>query len=122
MKTARIALAAILACALAPLASAQDAVGKWKGTLKGPDGELPVGVTITKGADGKLAGNLESPSQAPGQLFPASGIDTDGSKLNIQAEVLQGNYAGVWDDGRKVWVGKWTQNGVEMPLELTRAE
>jgi hypothetical protein len=114
-------LVVALAVTLTPVAFAEDAVGKWTGIVKAPDAEVPAIVTIAKGADGKLSANLESPSQAPGQQFPADKVESDGAKLTFEAAAIAGSYSGTWDAGQKAWVGKWTQGGVEMALDLSRA-
>jgi len=61
-----VSWAAALATALGLLASAaraQEATGDWHGVLKVGPSELRVGLTVTAGLDGVLAGQLVSPDQ-----------------------------------------------------------
>jgi hypothetical protein len=117
----RLMVAAGLALAgLAP-AFAQDAVGKWSGNVKAPDGDIPFVLTVTKDAEGKLTAVGESPSQAPGMQIPAENVVSDGANLTFDVGAVAGNYAGTWDEAKKAWVGMWKQNGLGMPLDFTRA-
>src|SRR6185295_5002267 len=107
---------------MAAAAWAEGAVGKWSGVLTGtPQGDLPLVITVTKSADGKLSANLESPAQAPGMLIPATTIASDGATIAFTVENLGVNYSGKWDAAKKAWVGTFTQNGGSLPLSLAKA-
>jgi hypothetical protein len=105
--------------AIAGAAWAEDAVGKWTGAVTGDAGEIPLVITVAKGADGKLAATLESPAQAPGQLFPLE-FTSDGTTLSWTLAMAGASYAGKWDAAQKAWVGTFTQGG-DVPLSLKRA-
>ena len=122
MKTMRrlLVVAGLALSGLAP-AWAEDAVGKWTGNVKAPDGDIPFVLTVTKDAAGKLAAVGESPSQAPGMQIPTENVVSDGAKLTFDVSAVAGNYAGTWDEAKKAWVGMWKQNGLDMPLAFTRA-
>ena len=114
---------ALAACsmALAAAAWAEDAAGKWTGTIAGtPQGDLPLVVTVAKGADGKLTGTLESPAQAAGQKFPLDTITSDGTTLTWSLAMVQASFTGKWDAKLKAWVGTFTQGG-SVPLSFKRA-
>lgn len=114
---------ALAACSIAMAAAAwaEDAVGKWTGTLTGtPQGDLPLVITVAKAADGKLSANLESPAQAAGMLIAADTITSDGTTLTFTVARLQVSYTGKWDAAQKAWVGTFTQGG-SLPLALKRA-
>lgn len=115
-----LVLAGILA-AMAPGAWAEDPVGKWTGPVKTPAADLPVVVTVTKAAEGKLAATLESPVQAPGMQIPVDAVTSDGATMTFAIAQILGDYKGTWDETQKAWVGTWTQNGTAMKLDLTRA-
>jgi hypothetical protein len=122
MKPIRVLLLAAASLAMAAGAWAEDAVGKWSGTLVGtPQGDLPLVITVAKGADGKLSANLESPAQAPGTLIPATTIASDGATIAFTVENLRVSYSGKWDAAQKAWVGTFTQNGGSLPLSLAKA-
>lgn len=118
----RLALTFGLSLAMASAASAQEAVGKWTGTVKTPGGAIPIIVTITKGEDGALSGGLESPSQAPGMIIPIDTIKADEELFSFTIEAIDGDFMGVWQDGAKTWSGAWTQAGHSLPLELSPAK
>jgi len=76
---------------------------------------------VSREADGRLSARLESPTQAPGVPVPTQNVESDGSRLSFTSSMVQGSYAATWDEARKAWVGKWTQNGVDMSLDWARA-
>ena len=116
MKLKHVALISV-ALAFAAPAFAEDAVGKWAGTLTGPDGPVPVKLSVDKGADGKLTGAGEGP-QGPVKV---EGIVSDGGTLSFTTPELMGKYQGSWDDASKSWVGMFNQNGADQKLTLKRA-
>jgi hypothetical protein len=120
MKLIRGLTLAACSLALAAAAWAEDAVGKWSGSLTTPGGELPLVMTVAKGADGKFTANLESPAQAPGMLIPATTITSDGSTIAFTVDNLGVAYSGKWDAAKKSWEGTFTQNGGSLPLSLKR--
>jgi len=113
--------AAVLAGA-GGLAFAQEAAGKWTGMIKTPAGDLPIVVTVSKGADGALTGGLESPSQAPGMIIPLANLKANDELFSFDAPSIQGDFTGVWQDDRKSWSGAWTQGGRSLPLELAKSQ
>ena len=126
MKSVRILLAgALSAAAMIGTAWAQDPVGKWVGTLKAPEQELPLVVIVTKDDAGKLSAKLESTSQAPGVWVPvdtvASTVSPNETTLTFSIAALGADYKGVWNTTANVWVGTLTQNAQPMKLTMTRA-
>jgi hypothetical protein len=115
-----LVVAGLAVAGLSP-AWAEDAVGKWAGNVKAPDGDIPLVVTVTKDEAGKLAAVGESPSQAPGMPIPTENVASDGAKLSFEVSMVAGNYAGTWDEAQKAWIGTWTQGGFAMKLDLARA-
>ena len=84
-------------------------------------GEIPLIVTMTKGADGKLAATVVSQTQAPGVAIPTENVTSDGKTLVFEVGVVTGSYSGAWDATKKTWVGTWKQDGEEMQLDLAKA-
>ncbi|MEZ6030811.1 MAG: hypothetical protein R3C46_13805 [Hyphomonadaceae bacterium] len=103
-------------------AHAQEAAGKWTGVIKVPGTDLPIIVTIDKGADGALSGGLESPSQAPGLIVPVETIKADEEQFSFTVNAIGGDFMGIWQDDRKTWSGAWSQSGQSFPLELALAK
>lgn len=116
----RIVVGALIAAAMATPALAQDAVGKWIGTVKAPGQDLPIVVVIAKDAAGKLSATLESTSQAPGVLLAADTVTNEGDKLLLTFDRILGDYKATWNTEAKVWVGTWTQAETPMKLTMTR--
>lgn len=97
-------------------AAAQQVIGDWHGRLDLGGMRLRLGVTITRAADGTLAGTIVSPDQGPQQI-PLSGVVTAGNTMSFQVPSIAGSYAGKWDASRQGWDGAWTQ-GRSFPLFL----
>ena len=113
--------AALLALGMAQPALAEDAAGKWTGKLSAGGAELHIVVTVQKAADGALAGYLESPDQT-NEHIPISAVTSDGKGLSFLSIDVMGSYEAKWDEAKKAWIGQWTQNGVDLQLDLTRAK
>jgi hypothetical protein len=116
MTPMRILLAAAAAIALGGAAFAEDVAGKWTGILVNTQGEVPITITIAKGADGKLSGVGEAPSGQVG----LEKIISDGKSLEFDV-VKTGHYKGTWDATKKTWTGMLAQNGLDLPMTLSRA-
>ncbi|WP_443747961.1 alpha/beta hydrolase family protein [Asticcacaulis solisilvae] len=117
MKKLLTAAAAILALSPALSAHAEDAAGDWAGVLMG---QLHLIVHITKAADGKLSGIMESVDQGDVKI-PLDTIDAMPDHLKFGITAIGGGYDGKWDEAGKQWAGTWTQNGGSAPLNLSRA-
>ena len=117
-KTVSWAPALVALGLLASAAHAQEATGDWHGLLKIGPNELRVGLTVTAGPDGALAGQLVSPDQG-GAVITLSEVRGQDGKLSFAASAIHGRFEGAWDAAQQAWVGSWTQ-GVSLPLTLTR--
>src|SRR5690242_9737510 len=87
-----VVAAGLIVAGLAP-AWAEDAVGKWTGNVKSPEGDIPLVITVVKDEAGKLAAVGESPAQAPGLQIPTENVVSDGAKLTFDVSMVQGSYA-----------------------------
>jgi uncharacterized protein (TIGR03435 family) len=111
-----IALAALLGSAV----QAQNIVGTWQGTLKGPQQDLRIVVKISTTEADKLSAVLYSIDQRT-PAIPASTFTRDGSAVKMTVAALNGTYEGkVSGDGNSI-NGTWTQGGPPAPLNLARA-
>jgi hypothetical protein len=117
MKSIRPVLASIAIAILSAPAFAEDAVGKWVGTLAGADGPVPVKLSVDMGADGKLTATGEGP-QGPVKV---ESVATDGKSLSFTAPELMGKYSATWDDASKSWVGMFNQAGTDQKMVFKRA-
>jgi uncharacterized protein len=114
MKLAAALAAILLVPALAP---AQDITGEWQGTLKTGVLDLRLAVHISKVADGRLSGTMDSLDQGA-MGIPITSISFQGSRLVFQVASVRGSYEGTLE-GATI-KGAWTQAG-SLPLALHRA-
>jgi hypothetical protein len=83
-------------------AQAQNAAGDWHGTVTGPFGTNPVGVTLKA----KAGGGYEGAWVTSRATVPMTEARVDKGTLTFAT--VQGSYTGRWDAARKAWVGQWT--------------
>ena len=118
----RLVVGLLAATAMAGSAWAEDAAGKWIGTVKAPGQELPIVLIISKATDGKLSATLESTAQAPGALIPVDMVASDGATLTFSIATLLAEYKGVWNAEAKSWIGELIQSDFPMKVTMTRAQ
>jgi hypothetical protein len=123
MKTFRtIAVATALMGLSATTALAEDAVGKWTGTVKASEGLIPVSVTFTKAPNGTLTGVSQSPKKGGGAPLKVEKIVTDGKTLSFAVPAADGDFKGEWQAEKKSWVGRWAAQDGPLDMVLTRAK
>jgi hypothetical protein len=123
MQTLRAAFAfALFAGALAVPAAAQDAspVGDWQGTLSAGGQEFPLVLHVVAGEDG-LTATMDSPSQGAFGIPGDTATFSEGT-LTISFSSIAGSYEATLGEDGDTLSGTWTQGGMSLPLELTRAE
>ncbi len=117
IKTLTKAIMALVATAIiagASYASPEDPTGDWTGTLTIPNGgKLRLVLTLSRGSDGELRAELESPNQAPGQKIPINDVGIEDGRLTFTSKAIGASYRGVWRDN--MWDGTFIQG---MPFEL----
>jgi uncharacterized protein (TIGR03435 family) len=102
---------------------AQSFPGTWQGALKvpqAPKGELRVVIKIKTTEADKLAADFYSIDQRT-PAIPATSLTASGSTLKMTVERLNGTYEGRMSADGKIINGTWTQQGMPLPLDLTRA-
>ena len=112
-----------LAVASCTALCAQSFPGTWQGALKGPqapNGELRVVLKISTTPADKLAGEFYSIDQRT-PAIPATTMSANGSTLKMTIDRLNGAYEGKMTPDGKTINGTWTQQGMPLPLDLTRA-
>ena len=115
--------ALLLLCSALYLFAAEEPniVGSWHGTLQVGADTLHVVFHIARGADGLLSGTLHSPDQGP-MSMPVSKITFTGGTLVLTLATIGGSYqAKLAADGNSL-SGRWVQNGMSLPLTLTRGD
>lgn len=115
-----LALAALPARAQAPPppASSTPAVeGDWHGALAIGPRSLRLEISLKRGPDGALGGQLVSLDQLSPPLPVAEARLADGT-LSFTVPAVQGRYSGTWDAAKGGWSGVWLQ-GMPLPLVLT---
>jgi pimeloyl-ACP methyl ester carboxylesterase len=108
--------AAALALIASGTAHAEDAAGDWAGVLLG---QLHLVVHLTRGADGRLTGMMESLDQGDAKI-PIGTVDATADRLKFTVPAVKGAYDGSWDGAKAQWTGTWTQ-GQSLELDLHRA-
>jgi pimeloyl-ACP methyl ester carboxylesterase len=98
--------------------AAPDPVGPWYGVLETPRGGLTLVIAISRGADGALKADLESPDQNAGKL-PATSIKVEGDQLIFAVMPIGASYRGSWDAATQAWNGTFTQ-GADLALTLKK--
>lgn len=111
------ACALLLFSALAYSQSAAEILeGSWSGKLSVAGADLTIVFNFTLGEEGKLAATLDSPDQG------AEGIEAEvlgtSPMLRIEVPSLSASYSGVLYRGQIV--GTFSQNGLSLPLTLSR--
>ena len=121
-KSAVFAIAMILALAVGTAFAAAPApvVGDWNGALSAGGTTLHIVVHVTQGADGKLAGTMDSPDQGAAGIV-MSAISFTAPDLHFEISQIGGTYDGKMDKDNAQIAGTWKQGGNELPLALKRA-
>ena len=115
----RVTVLLIFLAAAAAIATAQDIVGDWQGTLSAGGNELRLVLHITKSADGAMKATLDSVDQGANGI-PVNAVTLKNSTLNLDVAAVHGAYEGKVAPDAKTITGTWTQ-GSQLPLEFKRA-
>jgi uncharacterized protein len=96
--------------------SNRDPAGHWQGSIQGM---VRIVLHLERGADGTLAGTMDSPDQG------AYGLRLDslafaGDSLHFELRMVGGGYAARIDATGDTLRGQWSQLGQSMPLVLAR--
>ena len=110
----------LLGC-LSPLLFGQSLEGIWQGTLAAGASRLRVVFHISKSADGKFTGSIDSPDQGA-KGIPVSAVTRNGQSVRIESAAIGATYEGVLAVDGKTLTGKWQQRGTGLPLALERVE
>ena len=114
----RVTVLLIFLAAAAAIATAQDIVGDWQGTLSAGGNELRLVLHITKSADGAMKATLDSVDQGANGI-PVNAVTLKNSMLNLDVAAVHGTYEGKVAPDAKTITGTWTQ-GSQLPLEFKR--
>ncbi len=97
---------------VAPSAYSQGLLGTWKGDLSTLQGTLPLEFDLTAGG----GGTVKSPSQ---NFTSQLQYSSSGSQLTIRVPSVNGTFNGTVNGNQAT--GTWTQNGMSLPLTLTKS-
>jgi dienelactone hydrolase len=93
--------------------------GEWQGTLDAGGTKLRLVLKVTKSAEGKLTGTLDSLDQnAKG--IPISSIEQSSDQVRLDLAAIGGSYAGKMSVGAVEITGEWKQGGGSLPLVFKR--
>ncbi len=120
-----ISIAALILAGTAA-AGAQDAkafVGDWEGAVSIPEGEIDIICHFELGADGKLAGTIDSPSQGAYGLKLAN-ITVEGKKISFGVDdpSVPGDplLKGALDETGTKISGDFSQGGSQGTFEISK--
>ena len=89
--------------------------GKWKGELTIETVQLPLVFDIGRYAEHECSVFIDSPSQGAYRIEGEGSIDDN--KIEIKIPSINASFSGINLDNRKI-TGTFSQNGVELPLDL----
>jgi hypothetical protein len=101
---------------------AENAVGKWTGTVKASEGPVAVSVTIVTAPDGTLAGTSQSSKKKAGAPMKIEKVQSDGKTLRFEVPEAKGGFKGDWNEDKKSWVGRWASEDGPLEMILSRAK
>src|SRR5579864_4075437 len=95
--------------------------GLWQGALDAGGTKLRLVLHVTKAADGRLTGTMDSVDQGANGI-PISSFTEAGGAVRFEIKVIGGSYEGTLDVAKSQITGKWSQGGVTLPLMFERTE
>jgi len=96
-----------------------DIIGVWEGKLLIGKTSLKIVFRITKDLNGAVKASLDSPDQGAYGI-PVSKASYTDEKIILTVTKIRGNYTGTLSKDKKYIEGIWKQNGVSLPLKLSR--
>lgn len=93
----------------------------WEGTLVVQDKSLKIIVKVFKNEDGTLGAFLDSPDQKASNI-PAASVSLKEDTFSFELSALGASYSGKIDKTTMVSKGTFSQGGMELPLDLKKAD
>ena len=119
LRTTLAALGAALALAGAAHAQAVPGLdGRWEGTLDAGVAVLKIVFRVETKTDATTL-LLDSPDQGANGI-PTTDLKRDGQKVSFEVPAVAGGYAGTLLADGKSLEGTWSQNGMNLPLNMTK--
>jgi hypothetical protein len=92
----------------------------WQGVLEVSGTRLRLILHISKAADGRLTGSLDSPDQGDAKGLPVDTLSMKDGALHFEMNLIGGVYDGkVTSDGGEIR-GEWKQGALTLPLTFKR--
>lgn len=95
----------------------EDVAGSWTGVLTTGGGDLRIVFHLIDAAGGGLTGTMDSPDQGV-EGIPLGAISGEGRTLRINVPAIGGAYDGEIEEGGQRILGRWSQGGGTLPLDL----
>jgi pimeloyl-ACP methyl ester carboxylesterase len=111
----------LLCLVLVSLLAAPRIEGPWQGSLKTPMGAIRVVFHVSGSPDGKLTAKMDSPDQGAFG-FPVDEVALEGRTVRIAIARIGFTYSGTLNDDGSEISGTLRQNGVELPLVLSKLQ
>jgi pimeloyl-ACP methyl ester carboxylesterase len=92
----------------------------WQGVLEVSGTRLRLVLHVSKTADGRLTGSLDSPDQGDAKGLPVDTLTMKDGALHFEMNLISGVYDGkVSSDGGEI-TGEWKQGALTLPLTFKR--
>ena len=96
-----------------------DITGKWEGELRIGKTALKIVFRISKDSQGNIRAFMDSPDQGAYDI-PVSQIASANGEVLLDVAKIRGKYSGKLSEDTSTIKGTWKQNGVSLPLKLSR--
>lgn len=121
VRVAAFALVVGLSSALT-LSAQEGIVGDWSGVINSPQqGDIEMIVHVTAAEDGTLSATLDVPSQG-GFGVPLEDVSFADGVFSYGLSAVAGSYEGTMSEDGETITGTWSQGGMSIELNMTRAE
>ena len=114
----RFLVAIAIAVLASSIASAQNIVGDWQGTLKAGIAELRLVLHVVKNPDGTYKATLDSLDQAAYGIAVTT-VTLQSANFSLVVDAVHGTYQGLVSKDSNSITGTWTQTQ-PLPLQFTR--
>ena len=111
----------VLGFTAALLAQSPGLEGLWQGSLDVGAMKLRLALHVSKAADGKLTGTMDSIDQGANGI-PIDSITQEQDAVRFQITRIGGSYEGAMNAAKSQIEGKWTQGGMSLPLTFARTD
>lgn len=111
----------LILISLPAIAQQNQLVGYWQGALKISTIELRIVFKVNEKEDSTLSATLDSPDQGAYDI-PVAAVTFNPPHVRFDVTSVAGFFEGNLDDKGETIIGKWSQGGQVLDLELSRSD